>query len=121
MKRDSKRTDILKGTLTPDMSFDEKVWAICARIPQGSVVTYGQIARALQSRGYRAVGAALGRNPYAPQVPCHRVVAADGKLTGYSAQGGVHRKREMLIQEGIGFRGQRVAMAQHQAARLTPA
>jgi methylated-DNA-[protein]-cysteine S-methyltransferase len=100
---------ILTGRIGRGMSFQEKVWTLCARVPRGKVTTYGAIARALGSTAAsRAVGAALGRNPYAPQVPCHRVVAADGKLTGYSGAGGLALKKSLLEKEGVRVRNGRV-------------
>src|SRR5437763_13861210 len=87
------------GKLTPQMSFNQKVWALTSRIPKGQVTTYANIARQLKTRAYRAVGNALNKNPYAPAVPCHRVVGSDGKLTGYS--GGLEKKKKMLQDEGI--------------------
>jgi methylated-DNA-[protein]-cysteine S-methyltransferase len=98
MKRDLESA-IRAGRLQPEMSFNQKVWAITARVPEGHVTTYAQIARALGSKGYRAVGNALNKNPYAPQVPCHRVVGANGALTGFA--GGLAKKTEMLAAEGI--------------------
>src|SRR5688572_28308860 len=65
--------EIKAGKILPGMSFNEKVWALTARIPVGQVRTYADIARELGTKGYRAVGNALNRNPYAPVVPCHRV------------------------------------------------
>ena len=82
------------GKLNSKMSFNEKVWALTARIPKGQVTTYGHIARTLNTRAYRAVGNALNKNPYAPAVPCHRVVGADGRLTGFA--GGLAKKARML-------------------------
>lgn len=95
---------IRSGNLSPAMSFNQKVWAITARIPKGKVVRYADIARALKTTGYRAVGNALNRNPYAPAVPCHRVVGSDGGLGGYSAADGVATKRRLLELEA-GNRG----------------
>jgi methylated-DNA-[protein]-cysteine S-methyltransferase len=94
---------IKSGRLSKAMSFNQKVWAITARIPKGKVVTYGDIARALGGKAYRAVGNALNCNPYAPAVPCHRVVGSDGSLTGFAA--GVEKKKRMLKAEGIRFVG----------------
>jgi methylated-DNA-[protein]-cysteine S-methyltransferase len=88
------------------MNFNQKVWAMTARIPAGQVRTYAWIARELGSKGYRAVGNALNRNPYAPAVPCHRVVGSDGSLTGFA--GGLEKKREMLAREGVEFRNDKV-------------
>lgn len=100
---------IKSGRLTPQMSFNQKVWALCARIPRGKVATYGDIARALNCRGARAVGNALNRNPYAPEVPCHRVVGSDGRLTGFA--GGLEKKTALLIAEGVAVSGDRVDIA----------
>ena len=95
---------IFAGKIIPSMNFVEKVWAICARIPKGKVVTYGDIAHKLGSQGYRAVGMAMNRNPYAPTVPCHRVVGSTGKLTGYA--GGLEMKQQILIKEKLPMRSQ---------------
>ena len=99
------------GHLVKGMSFSQRVWAVCARIPRGKVTTYREIARKLNSRGARAVGSALHRNPYAPEVPCHRVVGADGSLRGYA--GGVQKKRELLRDEGIRFTNENVDLMRH--------
>ena len=93
---------IKSGKLSPAMSFNQKVWAITARVPKGKVVRYGDIARALNCTAYRAVGNALNKNPYAPGVPCHRVVGSDGSLTGFA--GGLEKKRELLSREGLTLR-----------------
>jgi methylated-DNA-[protein]-cysteine S-methyltransferase len=95
--------DIKAGRVTPAMNFNQKVWALCARIPAGRVATYGQIARALGSPGAaRAVGNALNKNPYAPAVPCHRVVGSNGSLTGFA--GGLATKERLLKGEGVPLR-----------------
>jgi methylated-DNA-[protein]-cysteine S-methyltransferase len=102
--------EIKSGKITPAMSFNQKVWALTARIPAGKVTTYADIAHALKTKGYRAVGNALNRNPYAPAVPCHRVIGSDGSLTGFAQ--GVDKKRRILQQEGIRFRGEKVDLTQ---------
>jgi len=82
-------------------AFYQQVWLACVRIPRGQVRTYGWIAREIgRPLAARAVGQALGKNPFSPAVPCHRVVGADGSLTGFSAAGGVKQKRKMLEKEG---------------------
>ncbi|MBD8605792.1 methylated-DNA--[protein]-cysteine S-methyltransferase [Aeromicrobium sp. CFBP 8757] len=83
--------------------FQKKVWSELLRIPYGETASYGEIARRL---GYepgisRAVGAANGANPLPIVVPCHRVIGADGSLTGYA--GGVERKRTLLDLERPGL------------------
>lgn len=86
------------------MSFRDKVYQVTSKIPKGKVATYGQVAKLSGSPlAARAVGLAMKTNPNAPIVPCHRVVAADGKLTGYSGPGGVEGKRKMLLNEGVYF------------------
>ena len=96
------KESILAGKITRSMNFNEKVWALTTQIPRGRVATYGEIARRLQSKGYRAVGNALNKNPLAPAVPCHRVVGSDGSLTGFA--GGLAKKRQMLLAEGVALR-----------------
>lgn len=81
------------------LTFDEKVWVLTTRIPRGRVASYGEIARRLGTRAYRAVGNALNRNPYAPDVPCHRVVGSDGSLGGFA--GGLGKKKSLLEAEGL--------------------
>jgi methylated-DNA-[protein]-cysteine S-methyltransferase len=79
-------------------AFDRRVWAAALRIPRGQTRTYAELAASLGNpRGSRAVGAALGRNPLHVVVPCHRVIAKDGSLTGYA--GGVELKRRLLAIE----------------------
>jgi len=82
--------------------FDRRVYEVARTIPPGSTMTYGAVAQALGEAPMRArdVGVALARNPFAPIVPCHRVVAAGGKLGGYSAPGGAATKRRLLELEG---------------------
>lgn len=63
--------------------FQRKVYLATIDIPRGETVTYGELARRIGCRSAQAVGQALRRNPFAPDVPCHRVVAADGSLHGY--------------------------------------
>jgi len=77
--------------------FQRSVWAALCRIPLGETRSYGTLAAALGGAGARAVGAANARNPVAIVVPCHRVVGADGSLTGYA--GGEAAKRWLLEHE----------------------
>lgn len=83
-------------------SFQQKVWRAAAAIPFGKCVSYGDLAKRMAKPGAaRAVGTALGANPVCLVVPCHRVLAANGKLGGFSA--GLHWKRRFLTLEGIPF------------------
>ena len=89
--------------------FREKVYKLTRQIPKGKVATYGQLARLAGSpRAARAVGVFMKTNPDAPNTPCHRVVASNGNLTGYSAGNGISTKKKMLIEEGVRFKGDRV-------------
>ena len=108
MMRHPVEHEILGGRIVPGMSFNQKVWALTARIPQGKVTTYGHIARKLGTSAYRAVGNAMNRNPYAPAVPCHRVVGSDGTLTGFA--GGLPKKKAMLSAERVPMRNDRVLL-----------
>lgn len=82
-------------------SFYQAVWRACAEIPKGEVRTYTWIARKIGKPGAaRAVGTALGANPFAPLIPCHRVVRTDGSLGGYSGDGGIPTKLRLLREEG---------------------
>jgi methylated-DNA-[protein]-cysteine S-methyltransferase len=82
-------------------AFRRAVYAATREIAPGETATYGQIAQAIgEPNAAREVGAALGRNPFPIVVPCHRVLAADGALHGFSAPGGIRTKRRMLEIEG---------------------
>lgn len=81
--------------------FERRVYECVRAIAPGATLTYGEVAARLGEPGTaRAVGQALGRNPFAPVVPCHRVLAADGRAGGFSAQGGIATKLRMLQIEG---------------------
>jgi methylated-DNA-[protein]-cysteine S-methyltransferase len=87
------------SSLTP---FQQKVLRAAARIPCGSVATYGGLARKIGSpRGARAVGNALGRNPFPLLIPCHRVIKGDGGIGGFSGVAGVPLKKKLLGLEGV--------------------
>jgi methylated-DNA-[protein]-cysteine S-methyltransferase len=88
---------ILKGT-----KFQIKVWKFLKKIPKGKVKTYKQVAIGIKRpKSARAVANACGKNPYAPQIPCHRVIRSDGSLGGYSGKGGVKTKKKLLKLEGL--------------------
>ena len=84
--------------------FQKLVWNEIAKIPKGKVITYQDLAFKInQPRSVRAVASACGKNPFAPEIPCHRVVRKDGRLGGYSAKGGINKKKQMLENEGHKF------------------
>lgn len=88
---------ILKGT-----KFQVKVWNYLKKIPKGKIVTYLDVAKAINKpKSVRAVANAIGKNPYAPKIPCHRVIRSDGSLGGYSGRGGIKTKKKLLKSEGI--------------------
>ena len=87
----------LKGT-----KFQQKVWKYLKTIPKGTVKTYKQVAIALKKpKSARAVANACGKNPYAPKIPCHRVIRSDGGLGGYSGRGGIKTKLRLLRSEKV--------------------
>ena len=91
------------------MDFQQKVLNLVKKIPKGKVTTYKEIGKALKRRGqvYRAVGRALHDNKYPIMIPCHRVVASDGTLGGYSR--GLNKKIQLLRKEGIKIKKNRIA------------
>lgn len=92
--------------LGPLPRFRSRVFACCRRIPYGTTLTYGQLAAKAGSPGAsRAVGCSMAANPVPLVIPCHRVVAANGGLGGYSAVGGIRVKQRLLLLEARG-RGQ---------------
>lgn len=98
---DSRYDDVELDT-TATGEFDRAVYAAAREIPAGQTRTYGELARAVGKEGAaRAVGQSMGRNPWPLIVPCHRVVAAGGKMCGFSAVGGVDLKRRLLALEGV--------------------
>ena len=82
--------------------FQLKVWAYLRKIPRGSVKTYSQVAKDIgKPLAVRAVANAIGKNPYAPKIPCHRVIRSDGGLGGYSGRGGIKTKLRLLRSEKV--------------------
>jgi len=88
------------------MKFSKKVYRFTKKIPKGRVSTYQEIARALNCKAYRAVGNALNKNPYAPIVPCHRVVNLNGFIGGFAQ--GINKKMKMLQKEGIKIKNKKI-------------
>ena len=97
-----RRPEISDIPLAPAGSeFRQAVWKLLCQIPYGEVITYGVLARKLDQTGMsaQAVGGAVGHNPISIIIPCHRVVGADGSLTGYA--GGLEAKRFLLEMEAL--------------------
>jgi methylated-DNA-[protein]-cysteine S-methyltransferase len=94
------------------LKFEEKVWKLMEKIPKGRVTTYGLVAKKLNTKAYRAVGNACRRNPYAPRVPCHRVVRSDGTVGGFGGKTSgknVKKKIQMLRKEHVEIIDGRIA------------
>ena len=86
-----------KGT-----KFQKKVWNYIKSIKKGSLKTYKEVAIGInRPKSARAVANAVGKNPFAPKIPCHRVIRSDGSLGGYSGPGGVKTKKKLLKSEGV--------------------
>lgn len=90
-------------------SFRQKVYALTSQIPKGKVMTYGQIAQLVGSPGAaRAVGVCMKENSDPKSIPCHRVVVSNGNLTGYAFGQGIITKQQLLENEGVKFKDDRV-------------
>ena len=82
--------------------FQLKVWKYLKSIPKGQIKTYKQVAISIKCpRSARAVANACAKNPYAPKIPCHRVIRSDGTLGGYSGRGGIKQKLKLLRSENV--------------------
>jgi len=84
--------------------FAEQVYAVLRKVPAGKVTTYKLLAEQIGTKAYQAVGSALANNPYAPVVPCHRVVASDGSIGGFMGKKtgqSIDKKIKMLAAEGV--------------------
>ena len=82
--------------------FQIKVWNAISKIPKGKVKTYKELARSIRKpKASRAVANACGKNPFPIKIPCHRVIRSDGRLGGYSGNGGIKTKRKLLRSEGF--------------------
>ena len=96
MKLNRSSNNDFKGT-----KFQKKVWNYLKTIRKGTVKSYKQVAIAInRPKSARAVANAVGKNPFAPKIPCHRVIRSDGSLGGYSGKGGLKTKKLLLKREG---------------------
>ena len=86
--------------------FESKIYELCKKVPKGKVTTYKEIGKKMGIKGYRAVGMALNKNPFAPKIPCHRVVGSDGNLVGFAS--GLKKKAEILRKEGINVKNNKI-------------
>ena len=92
--------------------FADRVYAVVANVPRGRVVTYGEVARLCGATGAaRAVGNAMNKNPYAPKVPCHRVIKSSGEIGGFAS--GTKNKIKLLKKEGIEIKNDKIDLNQY--------
>jgi methylated-DNA-[protein]-cysteine S-methyltransferase len=90
----------------PPTAFERRVYDTLCRVPRGKVTTYGRLGREIGCGSAQAIGQALRRNPFAPEVPCHRVVSADGGIGGFAGEtvgAEIERKIGLLRAEGVTF------------------
>jgi len=102
----------MKRTTKTPTKFQNKVYDLTKKVPKGKVTTYKAIAKKMNSKAYRAVGSALRDNPYAPKVPCHRVIASDGSLGGFQGKTKgltIKKKISMLRKEGVKVENNRIS------------
>lgn len=100
MTTDDIRRRVLASTEITD--FQRRVYLALVDVPRGETITYGELGRRIGCRSAQAIGQALRRNPFAPDVPCHRVIGADGGLCGFNGQRSgaeIERKRRLLEDE----------------------
>jgi O-6-methylguanine DNA methyltransferase len=93
------------------LEFDARVWKLMEKIPKGRVTTYGLIAKKLNTKAYRAVGNACRKNPYAPRVPCHRVVKSNGTIGGFGGRTSgknIEQKIQLLKNENVDVKNGRI-------------
>ena len=93
------------------MNTFNKVYKVVGRIPKGKVTTYCEIARALNSKAYRAVGSAMHNNPYAPVVPCHRCINSNGNVGGFFS--GAKDKIKLLKSEGVEIKNNKIDLKKY--------
>jgi methylated-DNA-[protein]-cysteine S-methyltransferase len=99
------RTTFTLPTITSGTPFQQKIWSALTSIPYGSTLTYQQLGESAGvGRAPRAVGGAVGKNPIAIVIPCHRVLGANGTITGYSGGDGIITKEHLLRRESIPYR-----------------
>ncbi len=93
-------------------TFSFSCYQILKKVPKGKVTTYKALAQALNTNAYRAVGNAMNKNPYAPQVPCHRVINSNGNLGGFAS--GIKNKIKMLKEEGVEIQNGKIDLSKYE-------
>lgn len=100
---------VSKNWRSTKISFNSRCYELLKQVPSGKVTTYKALAHALGTKAYRAVGNAMNKNPYAPHVPCHRVVGSNGSLVGFAS--GLNQKISLLEKEGIKIENGKVKLS----------
>jgi len=96
--------------------FQNKVYRLLKRIPRGKVTTYKHIAHALKCKAYRAVGMACNKNPFAPKVPCHRIISSSGNISGFKGKKSgkaIKEKISLLEKEGIKVKNNKIDLSKY--------
>ena len=93
-------------------NFNESCYKILKKIPKGKITTYKAIAKKLKTKAYRAVGNAMNKNPYAPKIPCHRVINSNGKVGKFRY--GIKNKIKLLKKEGIEIKNNKVDLKKYE-------
>ena len=111
----------MRGKNTLENKFINDVYFYCSKIPRGKISTYGEIARAMGTKAYRQVGQALKRNPYAPKVPCHRVVKSSGDIGGFSGSDlkNIKKKISILKEEGVDVKNGKIVDFEKRLFRIS--
>lgn len=93
-------------------SFNKKCYDILKKVPKGKVTTYKSISEKLKTKAYRSVGNAMNRNPYAPKIPCHRVINSNGRIGGFNK--GIKNKIKLLKKEGIEIKNNKIDLEKYE-------
>jgi methylated-DNA-[protein]-cysteine S-methyltransferase len=91
--------------------FHKRCYSLLKKVPKGKITTYKEIAKALNSKAYRAVGQAMNKNPFAPRVPCHRVIQSNGTIGGFAT--GQKNKIKLLKKEGIIIKNNKIDLKKY--------
>tara|TARA_Y100000034_G_C6896493_1_gene413423 strand:+ start:915 stop:1226 length:312 start_codon:yes stop_codon:yes gene_type:complete len=94
------------------LPFSEKCYQLLKKVPKGKLTTYKALANKLNTKAYRAVGNAMNKNPYAPKVPCHRVINSNGSLGGFAS--GLKNKIKLLKKEGIEIKNNKIDLKKYE-------
>tara|TARA_Y100000296_G_scaffold79163_1_gene102762 strand:- start:1446 stop:1760 length:315 start_codon:yes stop_codon:yes gene_type:complete len=92
-------------------TFNERCYDLLRKVPKGKITTYKEISKALGIKAYKVVGNAMNKNPYAPKVPCHRIIKSNGEIGGFAS--GIKNKIKLLKKEGIEIKKGKINLKKH--------